>query len=1028
MPKSSNHFANFTPAATAAPCRRLIASWTIASFAVAAILSPPTCPKVSGDEPATDFLNRLRSAGYYDTAITFLSRADKMAGMDSSFLASVGLEKAQTYIDAAVASRRPSDRDKFFLDAQRELQAFVAGPTNDRQSEARLMLGKLQMIRAAQLLVGDDVDKEQRAQARESYVAASNTFSGIIEELKVKLTELRNTAIDPNKEPEKAKQRDQFQFEYLQAKLNAADSKKLAAKTFDDPGKDGKALLEESFTLFQELSKKYSRYPIGAIALMHMGQINELLGKSNVALDNYLRMLEQPDVDDLREAKFYAAAGLIRVKLADEPPSFDDAISRTNEMQRTVRPNERTSQAVQEYRLELAKAHLAKSADEKQKPADAKRAKSEARQLLMAASKIPGLHVDESKTLLAELGIDKEAEALPTAEPPKSFDDAFSITTELFATAENQSESLKLLREQPETPEIKAEIESTEKLLSDTREIAIQTIRAGLGMITEETDPQQINSARQILAYLLYYQQSHRDAAVVGGFLARTARGTPVGLDGGLIALTSLQTLVNEIPDSENDGMIRQLDGLGKFLTENWPDDPKANAVKGIRIQLMLQKDDFDNAEQLILAMPEGAERASFKRLLGQLLWNQSIKLRDSGDDKRVEQLQTKAQETLLAGLEEIEGNLVDTKGMQAALVLAKIYHHLDASAKALAVLDHKKYGPLNLIKQLGSPSNAFDSDLYNTELKVLVKRMLQVQDPSQLLDRMTKTMENLRESYDGDDGQAELTRKYKLLAQDVGDELEKAPPAKRTKLIEVFKVFLKRIASGTDDKPTLRWAGQTLMTMAEAAMLPTDKKASGQAAELLADAAESLKTLSQDDDLAANYLYTRALRLLGKYPDALNQATKLLKSSPMMLDGQIEGALIYEAWAGELPKQSHALGAYDAAVAGGREGADGRNIIWGWGEISKQAAKNPAFRDKFFEARYHVSVCFYLRGKKANDKKTMQKAKKEIERLNALYPKLGGPEQREKFDVLLKQIQKDLGERQTGLGPPPQPANPPKP
>ncbi|TWU07853.1 hypothetical protein [Stieleria varia] len=991
---------------------------TVAAIVVAILLTAMARPAVADGEPAADFVKQLRAAGYFDTAIAYLERLDKYPGVDPDFKAATELEKAQTYIDAAVSSRRAADRDTFFLDAEKSLSKFISGPSNPRQSEARLMLGKLQMIRAAQLLSGD-ADNAKRDEARNSYTAASKTFNEIIDDLKTKIEDMRKEAIDARKEPKKAKLREQYQADYLQAKLNAAESLMLAAKTYDKPGTDAKAILEDALERFAELNKKYSRYPIGVIALASMGQINEMLGKTKEATDNFLDMLDQPEADPLRDAKFLAAAGYIRLQLAEQPPKFDEAIAKTKDIGRQIRPDERTSQAVQEYRVDLAKAYLAKAADKEQKPTDSKRAESDGRQLLLAASKIPGPHNEESKELLAKLGIEEGAAEGPSAEPPKSFDDGLEVTIELLSATENLSESIKLLSEQPETPELKAEIEQITKQLADTRSIAVQTIRAGLGMATSETDTQQLNQARQILAYLLYQQERHRDAAVVGSFLARTARGTPVGLDGGLVALTSLQMLLQEIPDDESDGVITQLDSLGKFLTENWPDDPKANAAQGLRIRLMLKKDDYAGAEALIDAMGEGTERAYFKRLLGQLLWNAAIQSRIDGDDAKAETLTAKADTILAAGLNEIEGNLVDAEAMQAALVLAKILDRQDKSQQALKVLDDEKYGPLKLVDTLGAPNENFSGDLYSTELKVLVKEMLRGDDPAAFLDRMSATMDNLRKSFNGPNAQQELTQTYIRLARDVSEQLEKAAPAKREKLIEVFKVFLNRIAANTQDEPTLRWVAQTLMSMGETSMQPTDVKATGSAAELMNDSIAVLKKLVDNNgDLTTKFLYARALRLVGSYKDSLDVLEGILKDKPTMLDAQIEAAQAYESWAAELGNPNFAYKAYESALVGGRPGPDNKNVIWGWAIISTQAKRNPAFRDKFFESRYHVALCLYLMGKVKKNDATMKKAIKDINQMNTLYPDMGGAQQRDKYDRLLKQIQRDVGEKPVGLPP----------
>ena len=246
-------------------------------------------------------------------------------GVDPDFKKAAKLEKAQTYIDAAVASRTATERDENFVSAEKELQAFIKQGEHPRQSEARAQLGKLQMVRAAQLLV--NVDDEKRKAARESYLAAAKTFDEIVEDLKGKLTAMKGQKIDP-KDDKMVRLRDQYRGEFLEAKLNSGETRKLAALTFKDPAKDGKKLLEEAAERFKELSETYDGYVQGALAMLYRGQVQHEMGKIDEATDSYMRMLEMQDADPLRDGKYQAATGLTRLWMAESPPNFDKAIER----------------------------------------------------------------------------------------------------------------------------------------------------------------------------------------------------------------------------------------------------------------------------------------------------------------------------------------------------------------------------------------------------------------------------------------------------------------------------------------------------------------------------------------------------------------------------------------------------------------------------------------------------------------------------------------------------------------------------
>ena len=393
-------------------------------------------PASAEGEPAGEFVQQLRNVGYFDTAITYLDRVAEIPGVDAEFIAAVPLEKAQTYIESARSSRSKDDRDKFFVSAESSLTKFLENPTHARAPEARLQLGKLQMIRASQLISGEP-DQTNPGKARESYLAASKTFDGIVADLKKKLEGMRGQRIDPSENPEAAARRDTYQVHYLQSQVNAADAIKLAAKTYENPKKDGKKILEDAAKRLTEIYKKYDDYAPGIIALVHLGEVYELLGDSDAALENYLNMLEASEDDRLRDAKFLAAAGLARIKMSASPPKPQEAIDRVSSWGKQIRNNERTLPSVQEFRIELAKAYLAKAQDQSLKRIETSRAKSEGRSLLQDSVKVPGPHLEEAKTMLAELGIEQEAPQLPTAEPPENFDDAMEKAQEILQLSQD---------------------------------------------------------------------------------------------------------------------------------------------------------------------------------------------------------------------------------------------------------------------------------------------------------------------------------------------------------------------------------------------------------------------------------------------------------------------------------------------------------------------------------------------------------------------------------------------------------------
>ncbi|TWT66175.1 outer membrane protein assembly factor BamD [Allorhodopirellula solitaria] len=967
-------------------------------------------------EPAADFVKRLRAAEYYDLAIAYLDRLDQYPGVDSAFTTTVPLEKAQTYIESAGNARSVERRDEAFAKAEAQLQVFLKNhPGNPRASEARAQLGKLRLFRGSQFMIGE-LDDDKRKQAREQYQAASKTFETIINDLKGKLEDMKVADIDPEKNPEKAELRDRYRGEFLMALQSSGEAKMLAAETYQDPVKEAPQMLEQALGTYTDLSEKYDNYVLGAAAFYPRGKVEQLLGKRDQAYESYTRMLEQSDTPEFRDAKIGAAAGLVSLLLSGKKQDYAEAIKVGAPVEASLRPNEQRSQIAQDLRVELARAYLAKNADEQNtKPNERKRALSDARKLLMQAKRIPGTHDEAAVKLLADIGIDaaaaEETADTPTADDPKSFAEALASARELFQTEQLIAGQIKALQDQDGDAE---QVKSLQESLDSTRQTGVVILRRGLSMIGSDTDSAEINEARQFLAFLLLQEKRYRDSFVVGSALAQFAPGSDVGLSGGLIALNSAQQIISA-EGTGSDYWVERIKQLGDFLVQKWPDNPKAASAQGISIAMALKKNDLADAKRMIDAMPESPEQAQFRRSLGLFYWNDSLRLLREEKDQQADDYWKKAAAELTAGLNQIQGGLVDADAMNAALVLAKIRLRQDRPDAAVKVLDHPKYGPIPLQSKLEAPSQSFLFDLYRTELQAVASQLTSSDgDQEKLLARATHAIEQLQETASDDAGKQKLVQTFRTLAVDIQKQIENAPPARQAKLIDAFNVFLSQISKISQDDTTLLWVGQTMLGMAESAMPEGQVKAEGQTAELLKTAIETFQTLKQKPDASETipYLLGKALRLQGQYSAALKEFREILTTKPTMIDAQEEAALTYEQWAAVLPAK-YKPDAYESALGGGKKG-----VIWGWGKISVMTQRNPNFRDRFFNARYHLARCRYMQGEAAKDPKLTQNAARVITSLAGLYPDLGGPDEFRKFNALLKKIQIAAGENPDGLPP----------
>ena len=161
--------------------------------------------------PQKTLLSSYERRQYFDTALAYLDRISEYPGVSEDFLDAIPLERAQTYIELAISSRNGEKRNESFRLAEAEITSFLKQEGHPRLSEARLKLGKLQLVRATQLMAVEP-DEATRSEAAQSYLAASKTFDAIVEDLREKLKQMAG-AKAPG--PDAKALRDRYRGEFL---------------------------------------------------------------------------------------------------------------------------------------------------------------------------------------------------------------------------------------------------------------------------------------------------------------------------------------------------------------------------------------------------------------------------------------------------------------------------------------------------------------------------------------------------------------------------------------------------------------------------------------------------------------------------------------------------------------------------------------------------------------------------------------------------------------------------------------------
>src|SRR6188768_1027790 len=150
-------------------------------------------PEAGAIEPAREFLDALRSRGYYDVAIDYLNTIEGNPNVPVTFKETLLFERGLTLVQGAKFQRDIAIREKWLDDAQQALNQFITAQGNSPLiNSARSQLGNLLVERArlkmkkSEKQVGEAKTK-LFVEARGMYTEGKTVFEKLVEELREKL-------------------------------------------------------------------------------------------------------------------------------------------------------------------------------------------------------------------------------------------------------------------------------------------------------------------------------------------------------------------------------------------------------------------------------------------------------------------------------------------------------------------------------------------------------------------------------------------------------------------------------------------------------------------------------------------------------------------------------------------------------------------------------------------------------------------------------------------------------------------------
>ncbi len=991
----------------------------------------PVCGQA--EEQYQRFLQKLRDEQLFDLALVYLDELTQQTGVSESFKEDIELERGTLLYQSAalLAANSPARVEK--LDAaEAALRLFLAEKKDHpRRSDARTRLGELLLTRAEESK--STFSGEAGAEIPEAikfYEEAHLLFEAAVQELAEQLKQLEGNRVDPN-DSAKVAYRQKLRQEIRHAQLLSAKAVEERGRSRAEQSPQRRQDLEQAVAQFSDLYSKEQRLVgIRNYALFYRSGIHASLDKQDDAVDGYQRIVDLEGVDELRPLQANALTELLKLLAAQGKHPL--AVDRAGKWLAGLRPDERRSAETIALQLELARVSLAwakllREKDAGDRTADrlVRDARSDLRSLLRTA----GPHLDATRELLAELGVEPTPQNSSEVPQVKDFSEALAEAQKRLDQADTDSINVAVLEGKLAEPDldpqekaaVTQQLQSLRELVATTREQSLQLLRQGLRLFDKDDERSQLFEARFRIAFLLLRLDRPWDAMVVGDFLARTNPGSEQGLRAAAVTLASFSALLDQA-GGDKSSITDQLEPFAEYLVASWPQSTEAAAAAAALAQLAIINKDWDRAETYLQMVPASTGNLSKRRDLGVSLYIEYLReKRDAGqENEATKSLRERATKWLAASLAELKPEDIDAATVDAINAQARL---LMASERTQEAAELLTTGPLALVQVLENkpdivaPKAAMDT--YRTAIQLSAAQLVdgsiendaavsQMQALVARLQQLAKTAE---------DGENVLSGIFLALARDLTDKLAETPDAARKNRLSDAVLLVIGEAAKSDSFNTQYWAGNTKIEIAkELAKDPPNRQVADKA---FAEGAAILENILAKEQSQPGWIQPEAAKTqiqislaraqagMKNYQAAVLRLGEVLDENNALLDVQIEAAEVLQAWGADQPAW------YRAAIMGGRRKA-GKNVIWGWGKIAQMTTNQPNFTDQFYNARYQLAKSRFRYALSLADAKQksdeVKRAEKDILSTASLYPALGGEAKKKEYDALFARFKRNLG------------------
>ncbi len=946
---------------------------TCICLTIAGLAASPLYGQTSSEGRTTEleFVDGLRSRGYYDTALEHLDELGRKSDLSAELRDVLDLERGLTLQQMGSATRLPQDREQILGQSEEALRRFISQhPQHAQAAFANSSLGELLFARARTLIWQSESPSnepkraEMQSQARQLiddaeaiyrkahdlYLAQEKAFPGFI---------------DKDKDPEQFQKREDNDAKFLGAWFNLARCMYERGQTFEKGSAERNETLIKASSLFEAIHTSRRTNPIGLHARLMMGKCFQEQDDLGRALGFYQEVLshksDHPNVQTVKNiAKHYRLICLNDPKKNDHPLVLQEA-TEWIAANRSLMSTSTGLGILWEKAIAEEKLSEDRNADAQSKEVLLRQAMADAQQV----ARFPGAYREPasamSRRLKAALG-EKDKE-------PRDFETAFE-------RARGMIDQIQKLKDEAEAAATETDRQQKATALDLHLNEVGRLLQLALDLRNSDTEPKAVAQARYLLSFIYYRQRKNFDAVILSSYcMVKDRVADPdTALNATDIAITAAVQAWNDAARGDRDFETQLLRDVCVKVLELYPQSARGNEAR-IRLGRVYQQlQEPLEAATWFLQVPESDPQFATARIsAGQAFW--AAWSMQSAEDETADPQNRRSPEDLLKARNEAKNLL--TQGIQlfrdrlgpdaaqpdeviaAEVSLASILNMEGDFAQSIQRLTSGGENSVVNAIQVPEAESRPESGIMSQSFAGLTMRLLlRAYVGTQQIDEALQTMGQLEKV-----GGQDVTAVYTQLGMELQEELKRLKQAGDTqRLAEVrnsFEKFLGRVFEKRDpsDYNSLLWIGETYFGLGKGV---SDDTAA--AASYFEKAAETYNTVIQNNlatEPAATAIRLRLARCRRQqkmFEPAYQICTDILKKNPLALDAQFEAALILGDWGAEGQPQR----LLDSIQ--GVKDEKGDQVIWGWANIARrlqQAVRKDTsaeMKERFLDSRLQLS------------------------------------------------------------------------